>query len=72
MSSVAVANSSENNAAAALSLNGTGGGYMNQNVAQEKYVPLSVILDSAIHRTYRQLMIMIDMWVFEYCIISIH
>ena len=28
---------------------------------QEGYIPLSVILDTAIQRTYRQLMIMIDM-----------
>ena len=35
--------------------------YYNQNIAQERYIPLSMILDSAIQRTYRQLMIMIDM-----------
>jgi hypothetical protein len=28
---------------------------------QERYEPLSLILDSAIQRTYHQLMIMIDM-----------
>jgi hypothetical protein len=33
--------------------------FYNQN--QEHYVPLSIILDSAIQRTYHQLMIMIDM-----------
>lgn len=33
--------------------------YLNQS--QEKYVPLSMILDNAIQRTYHQLMLMIDM-----------
>ncbi len=33
--------------------------YFGQN--QERYEPLSLILDSAIQRTYHQLMIMIDM-----------
>ncbi len=33
--------------------------YLNQN--QERYVPLSMILDNAIQKTYHQLMLMIDM-----------
>ena len=31
--------------------------------SQERYVPLSMILDSAIQRTYHQLMLMIDMYI---------
>ena len=34
--------------------------YGNQNIAQERYIPLSVILESAIQRTYNQLMYMIE------------
>jgi hypothetical protein len=42
--------------------------YSNQN--QERYVPLSMILDNAIQKTYHQLMLMIDMYL-DSCLIKI-
>jgi hypothetical protein len=52
MAAAAIGNRNETN------LSVTGSNYVSQ---QEGYVPLSIILDTAIQRTYRQLMIMIDM-----------
>jgi hypothetical protein len=52
MATAAMSNRNEANSGVATS------NYVNQ---PEGYIPLSVILDTAIQRTYRQLMIMIDM-----------